>query len=102
MILHLTEKEFEEKEFETCLIDFSAEWCPPCQMLAPVLETVAETHKDKMNFYKIDIDESINLAQKYGVTHVPTLIILKNGEVADKAVGFMDEAKLSEFIEKNA
>ena len=102
MILHINEKEFEEKVSETCLVDFYADWCPPCQMLAPVLEKMAEKYKDRLNFYKINIDENINTAMKYEITHVPTLAVFKGGEIADRAAGFMQEDILSDFIEKNA
>ena len=101
MIININEKEFEKKENETCLIDFYASWCPPCQMLAPVLEKVSDKYADKLNFYKINIDENMNIAQKYEIMYVPTLIILKDGAIAGKASGFMDESKLSDFIEKS-
>jgi len=101
MVTHLNEIEFiaREIEKETCFIDFYATWCPPCQMLAPVLEKVSENYTGSMNFYKINIDENPNIAHKFQVTHVPTLITLKNGAIADKAVGFLDEQKLSDFID---
>ena len=99
MVLHINEQDFAGKENETCLIDFYADWCPPCQMIAPVLEKISEKYKNEMNFYKINIDENINIAQTYEITHVPTIIVLKNGKIANKAVGYLDEAKLSDFIE---
>ena len=100
MIVHLNENEFQDKENETCLIDFYADWCPPCQMLAPVLEKAADNYNDEINFYKINIDENINMAEKYEITHVPTLVILKDGKIAGKTAGFMDESALFDFIEK--
>ena len=99
MIQSINEKDFAGKESETCLIDFYADWCPPCQMIAPVLEVISEKYKDEMSFYKINIDENIGIAQKYEITHVPTIIVLKNGKVANRAVGFLDEVKLADMIE---
>jgi len=107
MIVHLNEKEFEEKakenknKNETCLVDFYADWCPPCKMLAPVLEAVSEKYKDKINFYKINIDENNSIALKYEIMYVPTLIIFKNGEILEKTSGFMNEQQLSDFIDKS-
>jgi len=100
MIIEIEEKEFEEKIKETCIIDFFATWCPPCKILLPVIEKVSEEYKDRLNFYKINIDESPNIAEKYGVLYIPTLILFKNGEKLNEASGVMGEEKLIEFIKK--
>lgn len=83
------------------LVDFSATWCGPCQMLAPVLEEIAEEMDGQLGFYNIDSDENMMLAAKYQVTSIPTLLLLKNGEVAAKTVGFLPKANLKDFITQN-
>ncbi|HEU64468.1 MAG: Thioredoxin [Candidatus Anoxychlamydiales bacterium] len=90
------------KEIESgvTLIDFFAEWCGPCRMLAPVVEEVAETLKDKASFGKVDIDKQVKLATEYQVTSIPTLVLFKNGKEVDRIVGLRDEKALKEFVEK--
>ena len=83
------------------LVDFSATWCGPCQMLAPVLEEIAEEMDGQLGYYNIDSDENMMLAAKYQVTSIPTLLLLKNGEVAAKTVGFLPKANLKDFITQN-
>ncbi|NGX49099.1 MAG: Thioredoxin [Candidatus Anoxychlamydiales bacterium] len=90
------------KEIESgvTLIDFFAEWCGPCRMLAPVVEEVAESLKDKASFGKVDIDKQVKLATEYQVTSIPTLVLFKNGKEVDRIVGLRDEKALKEFVEK--
>jgi len=82
------------------LIDFFAEWCGPCRMLAPVVEDVADALKDKASFGKVDIDKQVKLATKYQVTSIPTLVLFKDGKEIDRIVGLRDEKALKEFVEK--
>lgn len=80
------------------VVDFFATWCGPCKMLAPVFESVsAELNNAK--FVKVDIDESLELAQKFGVSTVPTMMIFKDGKVVDKLVGFMPKESLKAKVE---
>lgn len=99
MVKKISEKEFNEvQEKAVSLIDFSATWCGPCKMLAPVLEEVSEEMKDSVSFYNIDVDENPDLAVKFGVTSIPALVVLKNGEKADMKVGFQPKAGIVNFI----
>lgn len=83
------------------LVDFFATWCGPCKMLSPVLESVAEKMKDKVTFVKVDVDRSPDLAAKFGVMSVPTMIMFKNGRQVDAFSGYMLEANLMANIERN-
>lgn len=82
------------------LVDFFATWCGPCKMLSPVLESVAEKMKDKVTIVKVDVDRSPDLAAKFGVMSVPTMIMFKNGRQVDAFSGYMPEANLMANIEK--
>ena len=77
------------------LVDFSAEWCGPCKMLHPVLETVSEELADKVDFYMVDVDQSQNEAASLGIRGVPTMIVFHDGSEIDRMVGFRDKASLS-------
>lgn len=83
------------------LVDFFATWCGPCKMLSPVLEGVAERMKDKVTIVKVDVDRSPDLAAKFGVMSVPTMIMFKNGRQVDAFSGYMPEANLMANIERN-
>ena len=88
-IMHLNEENFDKEVLESgkpVLVDFFATWCGPCKMLAPVLEEIAAENPD-FSIGKVDVDESTNLAGRYGVMSVPTLIFFKGGEIHKKMVG---------------
>ena len=80
------------------VVDFFATWCGPCKMLAPVFESVSE-EINNAKFVKVDIDESLELAQKFGISTVPTMMIFKDGKVVDKLVGFMPKESLKAKVE---
>lgn len=80
------------------LVDFSATWCGPCKMLAPVLDEISEELSGKLDFYNADVDANDQLALKYGIQNIPALVIFKNGEIADRSVGFQSKEKLKAFI----
>lgn len=76
------------------VVDFFATWCGPCKMLAPVFAEAGEDMKEEATFYKLDIDESLEIAQQFGVSSVPTMIVFKDGKPVDQIVGFMPKDRL--------
>ena len=84
------------------LTDFWAPWCGPCKMIAPVLEELDGELSDTVKIVKVDVDENPETAGKFGVMSIPTLILLKDGEVVDKVVGFQPKEALAELVKKHA
>lgn len=84
------------------LVDFWAPWCGPCKMIAPVLEELDSEIGDKVKIVKLDVDENQETAGKYGVMSIPTLLVLKDGEVVDKVVGFQPKEALAGVLSKHA
>ena len=76
------------------LVDYWAEWCGPCKMVAPVLEAIAEEHGDKLDIVKLNVDENPVVTQKYGILNIPTLGVFKNGEVVMELVGARSKSAL--------
>ena len=79
------------------LVDFFADWCGPCKMLAPVLEDVSLQYPD-IKFVKVNVDDDSELAQRYGVMGIPTLVLIKNGEVAAQKTGYMPKAEIKKMF----
>lgn len=101
-VIKIEEKDFFEKVLKSekkVLVDFYADWCGPCRMLSPVIEEVAKEFDDTQ-FYKINVDNAEEIARKYGVMSIPTIILFKNGELLNKEVGFKTKSELKEFLEK--
>lgn len=93
-----TEQEFNEKiNGDYVLVDFFATWCGPCKMLGPILENVSKN----IEVLKVDVDKFENLARNYSVMSIPTLILLKKGQIVDKKIGFIPEVMLNEWINNN-
>jgi thioredoxin 1 len=101
-ITHVSDATFENdvlKSDTPVLVDFWAEWCGPCKMIAPVLEEVATTHAGKIKIAKVDVDDNREVAAKYGIRGIPTLMIFKNGELAAQKVGALSKAQLTAFVD---
>jgi thioredoxin 1 len=101
-ISHISDDSFEEDVINAgspVLVDFWAEWCGPCKMIAPVLEDLAEEYAGKMKICKLDVDQNKQMAEKYNVKGIPTLIIFNKGDAVGKKVGALSKAQLSAFID---
>lgn len=100
-MLNITKNNFEEEVMSSdipVVVDFSATWCGPCRMLAPVLDELSAEYRDRIRFVKADIDDEPELAARFGVAAVPTLIFLKNGEVREKTVGYRKKEEVEEIL----
>ena len=86
------------KSTEPVVVDFWAEWCGPCRMIAPALEEIAGSMGDKVKIVKLNVDENPATATKYGIMSIPTLMIFKNGELASRQVGAAPKQKLEQWI----
>lgn len=103
MVQHLNEKDFEEAVINydgVILVDFWATWCGPCKMIAPIIEQISE-EMPNIKVAKIDVDENENLANKYEIASIPTLMIFKNGNPVDTLIGFTPKDTLKNTIEKH-
>lgn len=85
---------------KTVLVDFFATWCGPCKMLTPILEEVEKEKTNDVEIYKVDVDQSFDLAKSYGVMSVPTLILFKNGAEAERVIGLKNKDFISNLINK--
>ena len=83
------------------LVDFWAAWCAPCRMLAPILEELAGEYQGRLRIGKLNVDEESAAAQQFGIQSIPTMLLFKNGEVADKVVGVVPKEALTRLLEKH-
>ena len=100
-VVHITKDNFEELVLNSpnkVLLDFWATWCGPCQMIAPIVEEIAEEN-ESITVGKIDVDKEMALAMQFGIVSIPTLIVMENGKVVSKAVGYRPKADLLKLIE---
>lgn len=103
-IINVLGKEEFDKEIvsdKPVLVDFWASWCNPCKMLAPILHEFSQEVGDKVKVLKVDVDENEQLCREFGIISIPTVLVLKNGEVVGKTVGLTTKAGLSELVIKH-
>ena len=100
-MLHITKDNFQTEVVESdrpVVVDFWAEWCGPCRMAAPIFESLAEKHGDKIKFAKLNIDEQGELAVMNRVMSIPTFIVFDGGKAVDRMIGLSSEEELEEFV----
>ena len=103
-IVYLTDDSFEAEVVNAdgpVLVDYWAEWCGPCKMIAPILDEIAEEYKDKIKITKLNIDENPATPPKYGIRGIPTLMLFKGGNVEATKVGAVSKSQLTAFIDSN-
>ena len=103
-IIELSDDTFEEEVLKSdlpVLVDYWAEWCGPCKMIAPVLEEVVDDYAGRLKIAKLNIDDNPNTPPAYGIRGIPTLMLFKNGEVEATKVGAVSKSQLTAFIDSN-
>lgn len=99
--IKLTDQNFEQEVLHAdmpVLVDFWASWCGPCQMLAPVIAEIAEEYAGKVKVGKVNVDEQPNLANRYGIASIPTVMLFKNGEVVNTSLGYRPKNELETML----
>lgn len=102
-IVEVSDATFEEdilKSDVPALIDFWATWCAPCKAIAPIVEEMAAKYEGRLKVAKMNVDDNQSTPGKYGVRSIPTLILFKNGEVADQVIGAVSKSHIEDFIER--
>jgi thioredoxin 1 len=103
-IIHVTDANFETevlKSADPVLVDYWADWCGPCKMLAPVLDEIAHEYAGKVKVAKLNIDENPGTPPRYGIRGIPTLMLFKDGEVEATKIGAVSKSQLTAFIDSN-
>ena len=98
MVKKIVNNDMSEALASKCaLVDFSAAWCGPCNMIGPVVERLSE-ERDDVEFFNVDVDKNPDLAMKYRIQSIPALVLFKDGEEANRSIGFITKGKIEEFI----
>lgn len=103
-IVHVTDASFADEVLKSpipVLVDYWAEWCGPCKMIAPVLDDIAEQYVGKLKVVKLDIDQNVDTPPKYGIRGIPTLMLFKDGKMEATKVGAVSKTQLTVFIDSN-
>ena len=103
-IHYITDATFETEVLQSSLpvlVDYWAEWCGPCKMIAPILDEVANEYNDRLKIAKLNIDENQHIPQKYGIRGIPTLMLFKNGNIEATKVGALSKSQLTAFIDSH-
>ncbi|HCU85138.1 MULTISPECIES: thioredoxin TrxA [Methylophilus] len=103
-ITHLSDASFEQEVLQSTvpvLVDYWAEWCGPCKMIAPILDDISKEYAGRLKVAKLNIDDNQNTPPKYGIRGIPTLMLFKNGNVEATKVGALSKSQLSAFIDSN-
>mgnify|MGYP003605540447 FL=1 len=103
LIKHVSDASFEADVLKTgtpVLVDYWAEWCGPCKMIAPILDEIAGTYQGKLQIAKMNVDENREIPAKFGIRGIPTLMLFKDGQLAATKVGAMSKAQLTAFIDQ--
>ena len=101
-VVHISDESFEEEVLQSerpVLIDYWAEWCGPCKIIAPVLDEIATEYSDRLKVVKLNIDDNPQTPPKYGIRGIPTLMVFKNGQVEATKVGAVSKAQLTAFLD---
>jgi thioredoxin 1 len=101
-IMHVQQGDWQEVESSAkpVLVDFWAEWCPPCRLLAPTFERLATTYGDRISFAKVNVDELPEVASQYGIRSIPTLLLLREGEVVEELIGARPYQDLARVLDR--
>jgi thioredoxin 1 len=103
-VQQVTDANFEQSVLQSgkpALVDFWAPWCGPCRIIGPIVEELAPSYQGRAVIAKMNVDDNPQVAQRYGITSIPTLMIFKDGKLVDRAVGAMPKGELQKFIDRN-
>jgi thioredoxin 1 len=102
-LYHVTDGDFDQQVLQSdipALVDFWAAWCGPCRTVGPIVEELAEEYKGKIKVAKLDVDNNKQVASKYGVRGIPTLMLFKDGQIVDQIVGAVSKSRIKELLDK--